>query len=276
MFMYQETHRREDSLWRTNRYHADWADSNSVWALSLRIRTYCSKPRLGRLEQRLGIVFEDKNLLLQAMTHSSYINEVGGTGIEDNQRLEFLGDAALDCIVGEWLYRRYPSAREGQLTSLRAHIVRTEGLATLARELELGQCLIMGHGEAMTGGDRRQANLCAAFEAVVGAIYLDQGMDILAAFVNGLLAERTDEIDARLSRKDAKSRLQEMTQAHLRVTPCYRITDAVGPDHARLFTAEVAVDGVVWGKGQGRSKQMAEQQAAADALSSHTETVTLA
>jgi len=221
------------------------------------------------LEERLGLPFGDKALLRQAMTHSSYTNEVGSEGCDDNQRLEFLGDAALDCLVGEWLYHRYPSAREGQLTSMRAHIVSTEGLAALARELELGQALIMGRGETMTGGDRRPANLCATFEALMGAIYLDQGVDTLLAFVGKLLAKRADEIDALLSRKDAKSRLQEMTQAQLHITPKYRITDAQGPDHDRVFTAAVLVNGEVWGKGKGRSKQTAQQAAATAALDNH-------
>ncbi len=221
---------------------------------------------LSILEAKLGLAFHDRELLLQALTHSSFVNEHPDQELVDNQRLEFLGDAALDLLVGDWLYHRYPDAQEGELTSLRARIVRTHGLAALAREFELGEYLRLGKGEAASGGHRRAANTCAAFEALVGAIYLDQGVETATAWVHGILDGHAEAIDAQRRAKDSKSRLQEFTQAHLRVTPSYRLVRAVGPDHAKVFTAQTLVDDQVWGEGSGPSKQIAEQAAAEAAL----------
>jgi len=205
-------------------------------------------------------------LLEKALTHRSYVNEYPGLDLPDNQRLEFLGDAILDFLVGEWLYHRYPDAREGELTSLRAHIVRTGGLADFAREIDLGLYLRLGKGEATSGGHERPANLCAAFEALVGAIYLDQGMDAIRSWVYRFLEGHAREIDQRRKIKDAKSLLQEYTQGELHVTPTYRIVRESGPDHAKLFTAQVVIGDRVWGEGTGNNKQDAEQAAAQNAL----------
>lgn len=225
-----------------------------------------SESNLYALENALGFAFRDAAVLQQALTHSSYINESPGDATGDNQRLEFLGDAILDFVVGEWLYSRYPDAREGELTSLRAEIVRTEGLASFARALNLGEYLRLGRGEASTGGRQRDANLCAAFEALIGAMYVDQGMDVVLTLVHRLLDERAPEIDAQRQAKDAKSLLQELTQGHLHVTPSYRVVGEHGPDHAKVFTAQALVGEDVWGEGTGRSKQAAEQAAARKAL----------
>lgn len=222
--------------------------------------------QLSTLEAKLGLTFRNRELLLQSLTHSSFVNEHPDQELMDNQRLEFLGDAALDLLVGEWLYRRYPDAQEGELTSLRARIVRTHGLAALAREFELGECLRLGKGEAASGGHRRAANICAAFEALVGAIYLDQGVETARAWVHNILNRHAEAIDAQRRAKDSKSRLQEFTQAHLRVTPSYRLVRAVGPDHAKVFTSQTVIDDQVWGEGSGPSKQIAEQAAAETAL----------
>jgi ribonuclease-3 len=221
---------------------------------------------LQEFQTRIRITFNDPALLEQALTHSSYVNETNEPtpGLDDNQRLEFLGDAILDFMVGEWLYRRYPDAREGELTSLRAQLVRTESLAAQAAEIDLGANLRMGKGEAASGGARRLANLCAAFEALVGAIYLDQGYQVTADWVGAMLSAQDQEIDRMRQAKDAKSRLQEYTQGELRVTPCYRIVREEGPDHAKVFTAQVVVNEDVWGQGCGNSKQAAEQAAAAE------------
>lgn len=221
---------------------------------------------LEALERTLGLSFHDQAVLQLALTHSSYVNESPGDAMGDNQRLEFLGDAILDFVVGEWLYSRYPDAREGELTSLRAEIVRTEGLAAFARELDLGRYLRLGRGEASTGGRDREANLCAAFEALVGALFLDQGMDVLLSQVHRLLEQRALEIDAQRRVKDAKSLLQELTQGRLRLTPAYRVVGEHGPDHAKVFTAQALVGDDIWGEGTGRSKQAAEQAAARKAL----------
>lgn len=217
-------------------------------------------------QSTIGLAFDDIVRLDRALTHSSYVNEFPYHETADNQRLEFLGDAILDFLVGEWLYERYPEAREGELTSLRAHVVRTEGLALFAQEIALGQHLRLGRGEASSGGTERRANLCAAFEALTGALYLDQGLDEARRWVREILERHSGEIEAHRNRKDAKSRLQEYTQALLHATPSYRIIAEKGPDHAKIFTAQVLVDGGIWGQGNGNSKQAAEQMAALQAL----------
>lgn len=226
---------------------------------------------LRRFAEENHVIFDDDDLLQQALTHSSFVNEYPDLETDDNQRLEFLGDAILDFLVGEWLYLRYPDSREGELTGIRAHVVRTETLAAFAREIDLGAYLRLGRGEEASGGRRREANLCAAFEAVVGALYLDQGADAARTWIQRFLTRHADDIDARRTAKDAKSLLQEYTQAQLRVTPSYRIVDETGPDHAKTFTAQAVIDQDVWGQGTGASKQSAEQAAAAAALRARRE-----
>ncbi len=217
-------------------------------------------------QAQMRLTFRDETLLREALTHRSLVNESADLSLADNQRLEFLGDAILDFLVGEWLYARYPDAREGELTGLRAHIVRTEGLASFAREIDLGSYLRLGRGEAAGGGASRSANLCDGFEALVGAIYLDQGLDATRAWVRAFLEQHAAEIDQQRKSKDAKTQLQEYTQGQLHVTPSYRIAREEGPDHAKVFTAQVIVDQDVWGEGPGPSKQAAEQAAAEAAL----------
>ncbi|MBN1401027.1 MAG: ribonuclease III [Anaerolineae bacterium] len=221
---------------------------------------------VGRAEQEIGVTFKDPSLLEEALTHSSYVNENPEVQFADSQRLEFLGDAILDFVVGEWLFARYSDAREGELTSIRARLVQTSGLARLAREIHLGAFLRLGRGEEGSGGRARPANLCAAFEALVGAIYRDQGIDLARRFVRGFLERHAQEIDAARALRDPKSLLQEYTQAHLRATPHYRIVHEEGPDHAKRFTARVSVKQEVWGEGTGSSKQAAEQASAEAAL----------
>ena len=212
------------------------------------------------------MVFRDSALLDQALTHSSYVNECPEERIDDNQRLEFLGDAILDFLVGEWLFQRYPDAREGELTSIRADVVRTTGLALFAREIGLGQYLLMGRGEAANGGSERAGNLCAAFEALVGAIYLDQAIAHTSQWIQQFLDHHSQAIDEKRSAKDSKTCFQEYTQAHFHITPAYRIIEEQGPDHAKTFTAQVLVGQDIWGEGTGKSKQIAEATAAAAAL----------
>lgn len=225
--------------------------------------------RLAAFQQACGLSITDTALLECALTHSSYINERPGAQEDDNQRLEFLGDAILDFVVGEWLYGRFEEAREGALTRLRAEIVRTESLAALATSIGLGQVMRFGHGEAASGGPDRPANLCAAFEALVGALYLDQGIDTVRRWAIPMIAARHVSVDLDTSLKDAKSRLQEHAQANLGSTPRYRIILESGPDHAKVFTAQVSVNDEVWGMGQGRNKQTAQQAAAQQALTNH-------
>ncbi|MHB1354712.1 MAG: ribonuclease III [Anaerolineae bacterium] len=222
--------------------------------------------RLVTLQDNLGFAFTQPALLQQALTHPSFINESPSIQEDDNQRLEFLGDALLGFLVGEWLYSRYPEAREGELTSLRAHLVRTESLAGFAREFDAGVFLRFGRGEATSGGSLRDANLCDAFEAIIGAMYLDAGLERTRTWLYELLQARAGDIDAHRRARDSKSQLQEYVQGRLKVTPLYHIIHSEGPDHAKQFTAEVSVNEIVWGQGSGLSKQAAEQAAAAAAL----------
>ncbi len=221
---------------------------------------------LRALEERLDVDITDYSLLQRALTHRSYINESGEPGLEDNERLEFLGDAVLDFVVGAYLYARFPEMDEGELTSLRAALVRTRTLAGFARQLELGGCLRLGYGEEESGGRDRTPTLCAAFEAVVGAIYLDQGLDAVQELMERLVAPALEEILEQSLHKDARSEFQVWAQGEHNVTPAYRVVAEEGPDHAKTFTVEVMLGSQVWGQGRGRSKQVAAQAAAADAM----------
>ena len=234
------------------------------------IRQLCD--RLGDMnliddfEAATGLIFHDKSLLLRALTHRSYLNEYPEFPIADNERLEFLGDAVLDFLVGEFVYHRFPEMREGGLTNLRAALVRREALAHFARQMDLGRFLRMGRGEAESGGRERPATLCAAFEALVGALYLDQGLEGVKEFLLPFIEPELDRVQREALEKDPKSRLQEWSQAQMHATPHYRTVAERGPDHAKEFTVEVTIGGVVYGRGVGHSKQAAEQAAAAEAL----------
>jgi ribonuclease-3 len=220
---------------------------------------------LEALQQALGHRFGDPDLLLRALTHSSYVNEHPEDRIGDNQRLEFLGDAVLDFVAGAWVYRQYPDFNEGRMTRLRAALVRTRTLARLAKQVGIGEALRLGHGEEEAGGRKRDANLCDAFEAIVGSLYLDGGLATVEAFVEPLIEPVADATLASEADWDAKSRLQEWSQAELGLTPRYRIVDETGPDHAKTFVAEVLLGNKLAGQGIGRSKQAAEQMAAQEA-----------
>ena len=218
------------------------------------------------LEARLGVDLTDYNLLGRALTHRSYLNENPGELLQDNERLEFLGDAVLDFVVGVYLYQRFPEMDEGGLTTLRAALVRTETLAAFASQLGIGDCLRLGFGEAESGGRERPPTLCAAFEAVIGAVYLDQGLDAVQPLVEQLAEPALERIMAQSLHKDAKSEFQVWAQGEHNITPRYRVVNAEGPDHAKTFTVEVLVGSDVWGVGQGSSKQTAAQAAAEMAL----------
>lgn len=217
-------------------------------------------------EKILNLNFIDKTLLLRALTHRSYLNENPDFILGDNERLEFLGDAVLDFLTAEYLYHRFPEMREGELTSLRAALVRTESLANLAHKIDLGRCLYLGHGEEAGGGRRRLAVLCGAFEALVGALYLDQGLAAVEAFVKPLFDPEIEHILADDLDKDPKSLLQELSQAELEITPSYRTIGESGPDHAKEFVVEAVIGWQVYGRGVGRSKQAAARVAAQHAL----------
>jgi ribonuclease-3 len=216
--------------------------------------------------QRNGLTFTDPVFLRTALTHRSYLNEHADLDWEDNERLEFLGDAVLDFVLADYLFLAFPAAPEGELTALRAALVRRETLARLAARLSIGPVLFMGHGEVETGGRERAATLCAAFEAIVGALYLDRGIQTLTAWVLPLMEAELAGARTEVEDKDPKSRLQELAQAAVGITPRYRTIKAEGPDHARTFTVEVSIGETVCGRGEGLSKQAAAQQAARAAL----------
>ncbi len=224
--------------------------------------------KLTQLQNMLHYTFKQPDLLLRALTHPSYAHEHADE-IGDhahNQRLEFLGDAVLDFLVAAWLYRTFPDLSEGALTRLRATLVRTESLASLAESLGVGEALLLGRGEEESGGRHRPANLCNAMEATVGALYLDSGLETVWTCLGPWFERETQRILQDESYVDAKSRYQEWAQAHCGVTPTYRIIAEEGPDHARTFTAQVLLGETVTGRGTGRSKRAAEQAAALDAL----------
>ena len=215
------------------------------------------------LSRRLNLPFSNLSLLTRALTHRSYVNENAGA-VEDNERLEFLGDAVLDFIVGAWAYNRFPEMPEGDLTKIRSAIVRNDQLAEFARRIDLGHALRLGRGEASSGGSDRDGLLGSTFEALIGALYLDSGLGAVEAFVNPMLNEAQESVLDKIH--DPKSRLQEWAQAEKLGTPQYVTLAAVGPDHAKEFEVEVRIQGVTYGKGHGTSKHVAARIAAQAAL----------
>jgi ribonuclease-3 len=219
-----------------------------------------------KIQDRIHLRFADLSLLQRALTHRSYLNEHPEHMLEDNERLEFLGDAVLDFLAGAWLYHRFPEMDEGRLTRLRAELVRTETLAEFAQDYKLGDALLLGRGEDESGGRTRRKNLCGAFEALIGAIYLDQGMEPVRQLVEPLFNPALDAILDRSTDKDAKSLFQEWSQAMLGQTPIYRTVASLGPDHAKEFTVAVLIGSQEVGRGIGHSKQAGAQAAAQKAL----------
>jgi ribonuclease-3 len=217
------------------------------------------------LARRLQLPFSDHRLLSRALTHRSFLNE-HPEAIEDNERLEFLGDAVLDFLVGAWLYNHFPEMNEGQLTRMRSALVRTEQLSVFASRIDLGSAVRLGYGEEAGGGRKRLALLCASFEALVGALYLDAGLQAVRDFVEPMLGTAAANILDNHKEKDPKSILQERVQSQGYGPPVYRTTAAYGPDHAKVFEVEVLVGDQVRGRGQGRSKQSAAKSAAREAL----------
>jgi ribonuclease III len=218
-----------------------------------------------QLDQRLGLHFNNNLLLSRALTHRSYLNE-HNDAVEDNERLEFLGDAILDFIVGAWLYNRYPEMPEGDLTRMRSSLVYTEQLANFARKIELGRAMRLGRGESQAGGRERPALLCDTFEALIGAIYLDRDIEAVKSFISPMLKEAADEILSNHSIEDPKSLFQEWAQSQGYQAPYYVTRGSVGPDHSKIFEVDVVVNGQVYGTGSGTSKQAAAKSAARDAL----------
>ncbi len=217
------------------------------------------------LASRLNLPFKNMMLLRRSLTHRSYINE-HPESIEDNERLEFLGDAILDFMVGEWLYHRFPEMPEGDLTRMRSALVHTEQLAEFARQLDLGRGLRLGRGEVISGGRTRDALLCDEFEALIGALYLDAGLNSVEIFVFPLLESAAEDIVRNHKTEDPKSMLQEWAQAQGYETPAYITCSVDGPDHSREFEVKVIVNDNITATGRGRSKQSAEKSAARELL----------
>jgi ribonuclease-3 len=215
--------------------------------------------------QRIGLTFNNIGLLTRALTHRSYFNE-HKDAVEDNERLEFLGDAVLDFMVGAWLYHRFPEMAEGQLTRLRAALVGNEQLAEFAGDLNLGIALRLGHGESENGGRERIPLLGSTFEALIGAIYLDQDILQVWKFMDPILETKVRDIIASQIEHHPKSILQEWSQSKGFGTPIYKTVGDSGPDHDKYFEVDVLVDGMVYGKGKGHSKQAATKEAAKHAL----------
>jgi ribonuclease-3 len=220
---------------------------------------------LSDLELALDYKFQDAELLLTAITHRSYLNEHKSAS-EHNERLEFLGDAVLELIVTDYLYRKYPASPEGELTAWRSALVKGEHLAEIANELQLGSYLRLSRGEAKSGGREKAYLLANALESIIGAVYLDGGIKPATNLIEQLILPRLTAIIATGSHIDAKSRLQELAQDRRNATPEYKVIQEAGPDHAKEFTVSALVNGESIGTGKGPNKQAAEQAAAKDAL----------
>ena len=224
------------------------------------------EPTLARLEARLGIQFRDRSLLAQALVHRSLVNEADLADADCNERLEFLGDAALGLVAAELLYRRYPDRAEGRLTHARASLVNLESLGDIGGTLGLGEFVQLGRGEDLSGGRERRSVVGRALEAVLGAVYLDQGLDTLRTLLEPILIAELNRYGWEGPAKDFKSQLQEHLQADAGPTPKYELVSVEGPDHHRLFTMAVRIGETVLASGEGSSKQRAEQAAACAAL----------
>lgn len=225
-----------------------------------------NKGRLGEFEKILGYRFTDLRLLQRALVHSSYAFEQSREG-ENNERLEFLGDAVLDLVIGHILSHRYLEMREGELTKLRASLVNEQHLAKMAREIELGEYLFLGKGEDASQGRQKSSILSCAYEAVIGAVFEDGGYDIVSELIERFFLPDLDGKKDELLVADAKSQLQELLQEKHNEAPIYIIDDEEGPSHQKLFTVSVKFQDEALGTGKAGSKKVAEQQAAADALS---------
>ena len=221
------------------------------------------KNDLIKFQEEIGYSFKDTSLLIQAMSHSSYSNEIGQTHLDCNERLEFLGDAVLELVSSEFLYNEYKNVSEGELTKMRANLVCETALAFDAKSIGLNNYLLLGKGEDLTGGRERNSVVSDACEALIGAIYLDGGIEKARDFI--LKFVLNDEKNKRML-SDSKTALQELIQGNSGKTPTYEIIGESGPEHAKTFVARVSVDGKVLGMGEGKTKKNAEQQASYNAL----------
>lgn len=212
-------------------------------------------------QKHLGYRFKEISLLNQALTHCSYLNEKEDSK-QDNERLEFLGDAVVGLIVSTYLMERYPEHEEGQLSQLRAIVVSKKGLAQLALKIELGDFLLLGKGEIQTGGKRKDSIIVGCLEALIGAIYLEAGIETTSSVFWNLWKEDVERLLFPGIQEDFKSRLQAITQEKLRCTPVYRVLQVKGPAHQQIFEVELSINGMISSLGYGKSKKEAEQEAA--------------
>jgi len=216
--------------------------------------------KIEELEKKLEYTFTNKGLLIEALTHKSYKQPY------DNERLEFLGDAVLDLIVGEYLFVKFRNSNEGKLSKIRASLVNETGFEKLARSLELGEFILLSNAEENNGGKEKPSLLSNAFEAIIGAIYLEAGLKVVQEIVIKILESNYDEISLDSLFCDFKTTLQEMTQATLGITPEYRVLSSQGPDHKKEFEVGVFIEGKEYARGKGKSKKIAQQIAAQEAV----------
>jgi len=217
-------------------------------------------------EKKTEIIFKDKNLLKQAFIHRSFINENPSAGLSHNERLEFLGDAVLELIVTDFLYKKYPNYTEGELTALRSALVNSVIISDIASKIGMNDYLLLSKGEAKDTGKARQYILANTYEAYVGAIYLDQGYEIANKFITKSLLPHTEKIVSQKLWRDAKSLVQEKAQEFVGITPAYKVLHESGPDHNKYFTVGILFGHDLIAEGKGNSKQEAEQKAAENAL----------
>ena len=225
-----------------------------------------SLPKLSLLQQKLGLRFKNPRLLKTALVHRSYLNETKQKNLQSNERLEYLGDAVLELVVSHYLFQKYPKKPEGFLTKLRAKAVQTQTLAHVAQNLHLDRFLLVSKGERKAGGTHNPSLLADCFEAVTGAIFLDQGLPAARRFIHRHLLKNLSQLLKNSQIIDYKSQLQELVQANHQPTPTYRLVRSFGPDHAKTFESAVFVGRKKLATGRGKSKQQAEQHAAKKAI----------
>lgn len=218
------------------------------------------------IEKKLGVTFKDENLLKNALIHRSYLNENREPGLENNERLEFLGDAVLELIISAELYRKFPNKKEGKLTSIRSAIVRTESLAEESRRLKIGDHILMSKGEEDSGGKDKDFILANTYEAILGAMYLDRGIEECEEFVKRTALKKLPRVIKDELFIDPKTKIQELAQAKYKVTPTYKVVKESGPDHDKSFTVALNLGNKSIAKGTGLSKQKAEEEAAQKAI----------
>jgi ribonuclease III len=224
------------------------------------------RKKMSNIEKKLGIDFKDKKILKRALTHRSYLNENRGMGLKNNERLEFLGDAVLELIISSKIFHTFPDRAEGELTGIRSALVRTESLAEESRRLGVGEHLLMSKGEEDSGGRDKDYLLANVYEAILGAIYLDKGLDECINFVEKTILKQLDFVVENELFIDPKTKIQELIQAEYKITPTYEVVEEKGPDHEKHFTVVLKIGEKFSCKGYGASKQKAEEDAAQKAI----------